>query len=714
MKKRLIFGVVAASVADIEQREILSGIIEKAQELNIDIAIMSNVYNPSETADVYKTENIIYRLIRSDEYDGIILISEAIINLDVQKVILNELRKKTVPIIAVGTEIEGFTLPSFHYVNTDDESDIEDICDHLIDVHGLTDIHILSGNFERAVSHKRVSGYRRSLEKHGIAFDESKVFFGNFWLNTGREHAKRYISGEIPYPQALICCNDYMAYGLLDEFIENCIDIREKMAVIGYEYIRERGSHTPMLTTYQRNRRALGIIAAELLAKKIECGYYEDHLPPRGRIIAGDTCSCGAKIEDIRADIKAAQLNHTYDYLNQFSQLEQRLMECRSMLEFVAECRVAEYRIRDVDKLYMCLYENWYDASENSANMVSYDLLSGGEPLVFNKNRISAVFRNEAAYYYFCPLFFLDRELGYVVMSFKDAYTFGHILRNWLKTIANALEFLRMKNDIQFYLQCQDLTGKRDQLTGMLNENGIRKEYRSADKAGLCFVALKIGLSGIYNYGLADNRHIYAVLDAAEAVKQFSGDNACGKINEDTFVCLIRDIPDTDLLAKQLAALLLHHSTYMKKYGLDSFVCAAVPCDGADYAQTKEKCFAKIAEMTERYSARRTQPHYKKLNELRTMLYNEPQITFDSQEVYSRFSGSDGYLRTIFRKCYGFTLHDDCTNARITAARYHLTMTKLSNAEIAEKCGYKDLKYFMRQFRRESGYTVPDYRRIWG
>ena len=33
LKKRLIFGVVAASVADIEQREILSGIIEKAQEL---------------------------------------------------------------------------------------------------------------------------------------------------------------------------------------------------------------------------------------------------------------------------------------------------------------------------------------------------------------------------------------------------------------------------------------------------------------------------------------------------------------------------------------------------------------------------------------------------------------------------------------------------------------------------------------------------------
>ena len=238
MKRRKIFGVIAATAADTEQREVLNGIIEKAHSMNIDIAVMSNIYNPLETAELLKTENIIYRLIRSEEFDGLILVSEAILNIDVQKVIISELSQKDVPIVAVGTEVEGFTLPSFHYVNTSDENDIEDVCDHLIDVHGFADIHILSGDHDRSVSHKRVSGYRRSLEKHGIAFDENKVFFGNFWLNTGHAHAKRYLSGELPYPQALICCNDYMAFGLLDEFLEKGININEKMSVIGYEYIR--------------------------------------------------------------------------------------------------------------------------------------------------------------------------------------------------------------------------------------------------------------------------------------------------------------------------------------------------------------------------------------------------------------------------------------------------------------------------------------------
>lgn len=94
MKNRPIYGVIAAQVADIEQREILYGIIETAQKLNIDIAVISNIYNPNETSEVLKTENQIYHLISSDEFDGFILISESIINQDLQALIYENLLKK--------------------------------------------------------------------------------------------------------------------------------------------------------------------------------------------------------------------------------------------------------------------------------------------------------------------------------------------------------------------------------------------------------------------------------------------------------------------------------------------------------------------------------------------------------------------------------------------------------------------------------------------
>lgn len=712
MSRRRIFGVIAANAADIEQREILSGIIERAQMMNIDIAVISNIYNPTEPSEVLKTENKIYDLILSDELDGIILISEAIINPDLQQQIKNNLMKRSVPIIVIGTPLPDFILPNFRFINTSDEADIEDICDHLTDAHGFTDIHILTGHSYLDASHKRVDGYINSLENHGIAYDERKVFFGDFWLDSGRAQAQRYISGELQYPQALICCNDYMAYGLLDEFMENDIDVTEKMAVIGYEYIRERRNHSPLLTTYQRNRRGLGAEAVRMIAECLETGEYGDFTSPRGKIIHGDTCSCGAKNEDIKRELKDVQTKATYDFFNLFSQLEPRLTECRNIEEFVARSWDFQYMIRGVNKLYMCLYENWYDAAESSENMVCYNLLFHEEPLVFRKNEFSILFRESAAPYYFCPLFFADRELGFVVLKFDRPDTFDHIFRNWLKSVANALEFLRMKNDIKYLLQCQSLAENRDTLTGMLNERGIKNAFKSADKEALYMVGLRICLYGGSFSAVNENEKIFAVLDAAEAVRQFCGNHdICGKISGDTFICLVKSDMGTDFLTDRLAAIVCQHTAYISECGIDSFACAAVRC-GDSYSNTKKECISQINSQVKALSERRLDPHYRTLDRIRRYIYANPQDTFESDKIYSLFDGSAGYLRAVFRKCYGFTLHDDCTNARMAFAKYCLAVTNLSVSDIAEKCGYTDGKYLMRQFQQETGMTALQYRNI--
>ena len=247
--KRPIFGVIAAQAADMEQHQILNGIIEQAQNFNIDIAVFTNIYNPNEPNPSLYSENEIYDLILSPELDGIILISEAIINTDLQKRIKHNLESRNpIPVILIGTPLNSFDLSDLTVVNTDDENDIEDITNHLIEAHGFTDIHILTGHNFLEASNLRVNGYKKSLEKHGIPFDSNKVFYGDFWMNSGTALACRYINGELKFPEAILCTNDYMAYGLLDKFMECGIDIPDKVTVIGYEYVRERLYHYPILT----------------------------------------------------------------------------------------------------------------------------------------------------------------------------------------------------------------------------------------------------------------------------------------------------------------------------------------------------------------------------------------------------------------------------------------------------------------------------------
>ena len=97
--------------------------------------------------------------------------------------------KKNIPVVIAGASLPDFDLPGARLINISDENDMEEMVDHLIEEHGFTDIDMLTGYDCIDVSHFRVNGYKKSLEKHGISFDESKVIYGDFWTESGKKLA---------------------------------------------------------------------------------------------------------------------------------------------------------------------------------------------------------------------------------------------------------------------------------------------------------------------------------------------------------------------------------------------------------------------------------------------------------------------------------------------------------------------------------------------
>jgi DNA-binding LacI/PurR family transcriptional regulator len=285
--KRKIIGVVAASASQSEQKQLISGIIFRANELNADVAVFSNIYNTAKYHAHVEIENKIYDLINSKKLDGIIVLSESILNEMLLENIKQKLLSRTdIPIISIG---EVFR--EFQSIDNDTMKDIMKITEHLVEVHGFTDIHMLTGPKHMNISNIRVEGYKEVLVSHGIPFDQSKVIYGNFWMNTGEDVAMEYITGKRHLPEAIICANDYMAYGVCDKFLENGISIPKDVTVIGYEFVGERYYHAPILTTYLRNRKAVGMKAAETICAIIN-GTEPKEISLDGHMIYGNSCSC--------------------------------------------------------------------------------------------------------------------------------------------------------------------------------------------------------------------------------------------------------------------------------------------------------------------------------------------------------------------------------------------------------------------------------------
>lgn len=717
--KRPIICVVSAEANSIEQRQLLSGIIEKAQEYGYDTAVLSNIYNPNISVNSLESENRIYELVHSEQISAVILISESFVNEQIREAIANSMLSKDVPMIILGAHLEEFRDPKFTFLNTGDEDDSEELVDHLIEKHGFTNIDFLTGNDYLELSRKRAEGYRRSLRKHGIPVDERKIHYGDFWMTSGEELADKYANGSLPLPQAVACANDYMAYGMLDEFRRSNIRVPEDITVISYDYIAKRIMHYPMLTSYQRNRADLGRSAVEIIHCRLEGIPEPDFVPPKGRFILGDSCPCGKNLDEYFTELNDVKIKRDFEAWNLFSSLDQEITESKNLDEFVEILGKFHWLIRDARNIMLCLQSNWYDPSSEVSEIMSCRSVMpwlDNSPFEAHRFDFAEIFSRHSspAVYYFNPVFFGQRIFGHIVIRYDTPDTYDDIFRNWIKSVSICLEFLRMKNDIRYLTSCQNLSEQRDTLTGMYNAAGLERAYNSAVLHGnkeMYFVMLRICLSEeSISIANTDDR-IKAILDASRALDEFCGNHdICGHINDNTLICVVQRNAAPELIADCVSAILLQHKKYMEYYGADSFVCVCEQCSGISYKEIYEKCSAEADIKAKALDEKKIISHYREMEEIRSYVYSRPTETFDSESLHNLFPGSTGYLRSVFKQCFGISFHKDCIIARIAKAKYYLSTTTLNVIEISEKCGYLDSKYFLRQFSMVVGMTPIQYR----
>ena len=212
---------------------------------------------------------------------------------------------------------------------------------------------------------------------------------------------------------------------------------------------------------------------------------------------------------------------------------------------------------------------------------------------------------------------------------------------------------------------------------------------------------------------LQEKEKIDAIADAAKCLLEFCGNNdICARIENDICVCIVNSKSSSEILEDRLNSFLYQHKIYMKLYGMDSFVCCALPCNPTSYSEIMADFKECLAQKIKVISDRRIIRHYSALISLRTHIYKNPEGTFDMDKIYHLFHGSTGHLRSLYKRCFGVSLLQDCISARIAKAKYLLMTTALNDADIAEECGYSDNKYFMRQFAAETGMTAGKYKTI--
>jgi LacI family transcriptional regulator len=191
--------------------------------------------------------------------DGLVILARSLSVADIQAL------SRTVPVVTVATR--GRRDP-FDCVGVDNRGAIRALVDHLVVVHGYTDLVFVGGPARSPDSMERFEGYRDAMRSHDFATKESPDAKGAFTeLGGGKAVAALLTDREAP--DAIVCGNDEMAIGAIGVLRKAKLHVPGDVAVTGFDDIASARLVRPPLTTVHQPMRDIGERAVSLLLRRI-------------------------------------------------------------------------------------------------------------------------------------------------------------------------------------------------------------------------------------------------------------------------------------------------------------------------------------------------------------------------------------------------------------------------------------------------------------
>jgi LacI family transcriptional regulator len=238
--------------------QIQTGCWSRCQEAGIRL-----LAQPVDVADPGVSEQV-RGLVTETHVDGIILSSPVT---DCPPV-LAALEAMDVPFVRISPGTNHALTSS---VFMDDVQAADDMTTYLLNL-GHRHIGFIKGHPNHMASEERLAGYRRALDRVGIAFDHALIAPGEFDFDSGVAAARLFLIGN-DRPTAIFASNDDMAAGVLTVAHDLSIDVPSALSVCGFDDTTLARTVWPPLTTIHQPMHELAWTAADLLLSGVDLAH---------------------------------------------------------------------------------------------------------------------------------------------------------------------------------------------------------------------------------------------------------------------------------------------------------------------------------------------------------------------------------------------------------------------------------------------------------
>lgn len=577
-KQRIkVVGICVARIQEDYEANMVLAIGRELKSRGIRCIVFNSFSDMFEMNEYVNGEASIYKLIHRDRVDALVVLSESIKNDTISNQIIDFAKECGIPAISIERKLENCVNVQFGY-----EEAFEEIVRHIVEYHQCTEVNFIAGMKENAFSNARLEIYRKVLAENGIAYDETRVGYGDFWSGPTRSVMEQFLSDDRGLPEAIICCNDTMALTVCQVLHERGYRIPEDIIVTGFDGIEIEKYSSPRLTTAATDFDMLGKRVCDVL-EKLECGEpITETLKVDFKVRISQSCGC----QDLNA----------YDAFDQITAICDKMIRSRGHEAFMyayiydsLACKtyneIARTAARHAEELnvWVCLNRDFFRDMELSpkyngifANeMVLMFHTDDMELLAFCEeyNLIDYLPNLEQAFeendiLVFSPIHYQDKTYGYSVVGVSsEQYDFERAHR-YLNNTNQILESVRKSVRLNIaYAELKEMN-LRDSLTGLYNRRGFEKkcsDLLAGIVPGKEILIMSIDLDNLkyindhYGHAMGD----LAITTSANIFNNYSvSDSVCARFGGDEYVLVLA----TDSAADQEKKIMDYLDAKLKEF----------------------------------------------------------------------------------------------------------------------------------------------------
>ncbi len=256
--------VIISSNSNLVYPELLSRLTEQLSEKNVKVLLFT-----LEGSD--QLEELLEQ-VWTYQVDGVIALAAHFDYRDIA-----QFEQHQIPVVLYNRQVLD------HPVNTvcvDHEQGIRQLVDLLVE-DGNKDFLVLSGPTESDVANDRRNIALQNLSRHG--FENIPVLYGDYSYQSGKDCFAEWMQDH-DAPDAVICSNDTMAIGCMDEVRgAQGLKIPQQVSVVGFDGIHAAFWSGYELTTIRQPVNQMAKAAVSILMERIE----NPDSPPEKRVLSG-------------------------------------------------------------------------------------------------------------------------------------------------------------------------------------------------------------------------------------------------------------------------------------------------------------------------------------------------------------------------------------------------------------------------------------------